>query len=318
MPSNTEIKAALRTRTAPLLLAAAVLFAPFTVPGQTQGQAAEAQPEPSGASILQGLVRDAANHPVAGVTVCLQAKDGRTLTVHTDSAGVYRFSAVRQGVYTLRAEMTGYGDATFNSLSIGQKESRTIDLTLDSPKASTPQTSSAGQPEFFDEPHFTVAGVTDTTSLGGHGSDTIVRNREALAQATVLLKKEQPSQTAEDEAGRHHLLADADEKRGDPLEAVREYQRATELNPTEPNLFDWGAELLVHRAVEPAIEVFTKGNRLFPRSVRMLAGLGASWYALGSYDQATQRLCEASDLNPDDPAPYLFLGKMQAVEATQS
>src|SRR5207244_9734095 len=83
-------------------------------------------------------------------------------------------------------------------------------------------------------------------------------------------------------------------------------------------LFDWGAELLLHRAAEPAIEVFAKGNRLFPRSVRMLIGLGAAWYARGSYDQAARSLCEASDLNPNDPTPYQFLGRMQGVETTQS
>jgi tetratricopeptide (TPR) repeat protein len=69
--------------------------------------------------------------------------------------------------------------------------------------------------------------------------------------------------------------------------------------------------------MEPAIEVFTKGNHLFPHSVRMLVGLGASWYAHGSYEPAVQRLCEASDLNPDDSSPYLFLGKIQSVEKTQ-
>jgi cytochrome c-type biogenesis protein CcmH/NrfG len=50
----------------------------------------------------------------------------------------------------------------------------------------------------------------------------------------------------------------------------------------------------------------------------MLTGLGAAWYSLGSYDQAAQRFCEASDLNPDDPNPYLFMGRMQAAESTQS
>ena len=39
---------------------------------------------------------------------------------------------------------------------------------------------------------------------------------------------------------------------------------------------------------------------------------------MAAYEQAVQRLCEASDLNPDDPEPYLFLGKMQAVQTTQS
>src|SRR5258706_8840941 len=50
----------------------------------------------------------------------------------------------------------------------------------------------------------------------------------------------------------------------------------------------------------------------------MLTGLGASWYALGSFEQAVRRLCEASDLNPDDPNPYLIMGKMQSAETTQS
>jgi tetratricopeptide (TPR) repeat protein len=75
---------------------------------------------------------------------------------------------------------------------------------------------------------------------------------------------------------------------------------------------------LLHRAAEPAIEVFGKGTRLFPRSARMLVALGVSWYSNGSYDQAAERLCEASDLDPADPQPYLFLGKIQSVETNQS
>jgi tetratricopeptide (TPR) repeat protein len=311
MLSNMEITATPRNRAAAFALVVTALF----VSSMAQGQSAQAEMEPS--ATLHGFVRDSGNRPVAGAIVCLQAKDAQTLTVHTDSAGAYRFWSLHQGVYVLRAEMAEYRDATLDPLILGEKESKTIDLTLESTKAD-PRAASVVPPQFFDEPHFTVAGVTDTTSLGGHGSDTIVRNREALAQATVSLTKEPPGKTAADEAGQHHLLAVANEKRGDALEAVREYQRAAELSPTESNLFDWGAELLVHRAVEPALEVFTKGNRLFPHSVRMLAGLGASWYALGSYDQAAQRLCEASDLNPDDPNPYFFMGKIQAVENNQS
>jgi tetratricopeptide (TPR) repeat protein len=297
------------------LLAVTVMFAAVMVEGRSSQGQVEAHESSAGTATLEGIVRDAGNRPVGGATVSLQSEGAKTLTARTDSGGTYHFSAVAQGVYSLRAEMASYGSATFSPLVLKQKESKTIDLTLDAAKASAPSTV---RPEFFDEPHFTVAGVTDTTSLGGHGSDAIVRNRDALAKATASLRKETSPKTDEDEAGRHHLLADADERRGNPLEAVREYQRAAELNPSESNLFDWGSELLMHRAVEPALEVFTKGNRLFPRSVRMLAGLSASWYALGSYDHAAQRLCEASDLNPNDPDPYLFMGKMQSAETTQS
>jgi Flp pilus assembly protein TadD len=116
----------------------------------------------------------------------------------------------------------------------------------------------------------------------------------------------------------HHLLGAVEEGLGNPLDAVREYQRAAELDPSEPHLFDWGTELLTHRALEPATEVFTKGNRLFPKSVRMLVALGVAWYARGSYNQAAQNLANASDLAPGDPTAYLFLGKMQSVETTPS
>ncbi len=113
------------------------------------------------------------------------------------------------------------------------------------------------------------------------------------------------------------MLGDVYEKLGQPLDAVREYQRAAELNPEEPNLFSWGADLLLHRAYEPAVEVFTKGNRLFPRSARILVGLAVTAYARGAYDEALQHLCDASDLDPTDAQLYLFIGRMQTVQSAQ-
>jgi tetratricopeptide (TPR) repeat protein len=325
MLPHVEIKAIVRNGATVFVLAVAALWATFCAHGEpVPVKDAQIRSESVGAATLQGYVRDSQQHPVAGVIVSLKATDGQTLSTRTDSAGAYRFAAVRQGVYTLRAEMVGYRDASIGEFVLGSKESRTIDLTFDSAKSSETQNSSK-QPEFFDEPHFTVAGVTDTTSLGGHGSsDTIMRNRDTLARDTAGLRKQpsshdQPNHDQPDaSAEQNHLLADVDEKAGKPLEAVQEYQRAAELNPSESNIFDWGTELLLHRAAEPAIEVFTRGNRLFPHSVRMLTALGAAWYSEGSYDQAAQRLCEASDLNPSDLEPYLFMGKMQAVESAPS
>jgi tetratricopeptide (TPR) repeat protein len=43
----------------------------------------------------------------------------------------------------------------------------------------------------------------------------------------------------------------------------------------------------------------------------MLAALGAALYASGSYEEAAQRVCQASDLQPDDAAPFNFLGEME-------
>ncbi len=42
--------------------------------------------------------------------------------------------------------------------------------------------------EFADKPNFTVAGVTDWTAVGGHGSDSTLRTSEALARETLTLK----------------------------------------------------------------------------------------------------------------------------------
>ena len=320
------------------------LLASYVVWGQSvKNQGRGEKPETSDLGTLHGVVRDSGFHVVAGASVFMQAEDALTLRSRSDAVGEYHFPEVRRGSYTLRAEKDGEGSTTFGVVVFGTKESKTINLTLDSPRSGEPSSSATGRPEFFDEPHFTVAGVTDTTNLGGHGSDSILRNREALAAATAALSKpaagnspsadtgdyararqklqallNTPDKPDQEKAELHHLLGDVDEKLGDLLEAVREYQRSAELNPSEANLFDWGAELLTHHAAEPAIEVFTQGKHLFPGSVRMLAGLGAAWYSLGSYDQAVQNFCAASDLNPDDPTPYLFMGKMQVAENTQS
>ncbi len=152
-------------------------------------------------------------------------------------------------------------------------------------------------PQYYDEPNFIVAGVADPAQRGGHGSDPVLRSSEALAKATAALRT-------------GATVADTAEKQGNALEAARQLQRAAERDPSETNLFDWGAELLTHRAADQAVEVFGNGHRLFPRSTRTLLGLAVALYSRGSYDQAEQRFFEAADLNPSDPAPYLFLGKL--------
>jgi tetratricopeptide (TPR) repeat protein len=297
--------------------------------------------------------------------------------------------------------------AVFCSLPAGSQTGP--ERRADPAKAKDVPNPAIGRFDFSDEIHFTVAGVADTTNLGGHGSSVaVVANKEAVAEAAASLGKRPgdlatdpsssltekslreaassdpasfnasyrlgkwlvdqaktqegiqylkradslrpsdyenryelalayakngdygsareivqslliaPAEAPERSAELHHLLAEVEEQSGNPLEAVREYERAAKLNPSEANLFSWGAELLIHHAPAPAIEVFSEGNRLFPLSVRMLAGLGAGWYALGSYDQALQRLCQASELNPNDPNPYLLIGKIQEVGTEES
>jgi tetratricopeptide (TPR) repeat protein len=133
--------------------------------------------------------------------------------------------------------------------------------------------------------------------------------RADQAVQTLLARKER--------AELHGLLAEVRESEGQPLDAVREYQRAAEMEPSEENLFAWGAELLLHHADTPASEVFSKGHRLYPKSVRILVGLGSAAYAQDLNEQAARWLLEAVELEPSDPRPYLFLGKVQEVAKSE-
>jgi tetratricopeptide (TPR) repeat protein len=354
--------------------------------------------QPSGAeATLYGTIHDGQGKPLALAIVRAQRNgDSTEFTTHADAEGNYKLNGLEPGVYNLRIACAGYSDATAASVFLSAGETKRLDFNLQAAKGA------ASTPQFFDEPQFTVSGVTDTTSLGGHGSDTIVRTKDSLAKETIGLTTTQPAskpgsagadeqslreviqrdardfeanselggllldegkssdaipylqraaevqpnnyrnslnlalaylnsgdfsrgrKTAQsllpdhDTAPVHHLLGQSDEKLGDLLGAVREYERAAQLDPSEPNLFDWGSELLLHHAPEPAIQVFTKGAQLFPRSTRMLVGLGAAEFARGAYEAAAERICQASDLNPDDPTPYRFLGIMQQAGSVHS
>jgi tetratricopeptide (TPR) repeat protein len=343
----------------------------------------------SQAAKLSGTIRDPQGKPVASAGVRLVATDsGQTLIAHTDSQGHYSFTSLGEGVYSLKAEMAGYAAESISAIYLKSNESKTLDLRLTLGKSA-----STSPPEFFDQPQFVVSGVTDTTNLGGHGSDIVVRTQHTLAKETVELGKAPSPETAaaaeqekvlrdrverepqnfdanhqlgktllaevnadeailyldraakinpadyqnkydlalancvsghldqarqqvqslladHDNAELHHLLADIQERLGNPLDAVREFQRAAALDPSETYIFDWGSELLLHHAPEPAIDVFTHGSQRFPRSSRMLIGLGAAYFTRGEYDQAVKRIGQAADLDPNNPAPYQFLGRL--------
>jgi tetratricopeptide (TPR) repeat protein len=265
---------------------------------------------------LEGTIRDLQGHPLPDAVISLDFENQDPLVTHPDKDGRFHFPKLRAGVYNVSAALAGRAPTTFGPFTLQDNETKRIELTLSAPAAA----------EFFDEPNFTVAGVTDTINRGGHGSDTVIRSTEAVTKATASLSQQAAAASESSlrdtikldpsNAAAHHNLADIEERHGNSLAAVREYQRAADLDPSEAHLFDWGSELLTHRAVEPSKTVFTKGARLFPRSARMLLGLAAAHFANGAYDKAAQRFFEATDLDPADPAPYIFLGKVQNSEIT--
>ena len=365
-----------KRKTAPLLaLRAVAFFAVCALIAVPPIAATPSKQPPQGASAkaitVSGAVHNAGGEPIAGADVYLDG-DKNTALAHAISAedGGFKLTIDHGGTYTVRAAKSGWTGDQSDPIQLPRDASKRVELVMENsrtegeanPATSGTTTPAAGKTttpanatntanatsgiEYTDEPSFTVAGVTDRSNLGLHGSDTTAKTSDALARETARLKAEDAEKLAHadaaasqkyqgaialeakgdlaaardltqktlasgDDAEGHHLLGDIDEKLDDPLSAVREYERAARIYPSEQNYFDWGSELLLHKAAQPAVEVFAKGASLHPQSARMLAGLGAAQYAVRSYEDAARSLCKASDLRPGEAAPYLFLGQME-------
>jgi tetratricopeptide (TPR) repeat protein len=288
--------------------------------GGFQGPAAEEK-----LPVLEGTATDAAGAPVKGVALRLEpqranpSQETRVVTATTDQEGKYVLVAPGIGRYTLRATAAGFRLFIANDLDLNGPERRQFNLVLEPtlPKEIGAKPGARNQTvEFSDAPNFTVAGITDRSNMGLHGSDANVRTSDVLARETAALKSDSAERSAVSGAGDSHRLAgDAKEGSGDALGAVKEYEAAVKADPSEQNYFAWGAELLLHRAGQAAVEIFANGAKAHPGSARMLAGLGAAYYSNGQYEQAAASLCRASDVDPADPAPYLFLGRMEQAAA---
>jgi len=370
--------------------------------------APQASPDVRDAVGIRGLVIDSRGKPVGDAVVRL-AEPGVPGAKETKSSatGTFFFPELSRGDYRVTAEKSGLRAVVNVHLESQSGTVRKVKLVIEDagssqrdPKGVSP--SSMQAMTFADKPNFTVAGVTDWTAVGGHGSDSSLRTSEALASETVKLKPEAPGLTAENKgtgvnerseiarkmrealakdpagfeanhqlgalylhggqyqesiplllrayqaeptnydneydlalayegagdyaqgrervrellkrrnnADLHRLAGELDEKLDDPLSAVREFEQATRLDPSEQNYFEWGSELLLHRAVWQAQEVFHKGAVAYPKSSRMLTGLGTALFGGARYDEAARYLCDASDLNPADSEPYIFMGKIQ-------
>jgi tetratricopeptide (TPR) repeat protein len=307
--------------------AAALLLLSFAAAAFAQSSSGESRD----AVTISGVVRDISGAVVADATIVLEEKaNAASVEAKTVADGTFSFSALYPGTFVVCAQKAGFRETVSDPLELSLGQKRQIELVLSlrpgnlaatnekSASSCPPKSSANSSPmQFDDKPSFTVAGITDWTNVGGHGSDTKLRTSESLAKETASLKASPPAETpapvaaSHSAADAHRLAGDRAERSRDPVTAEREYKEAVSLDPSEPNYFAWGAELLLHRAIGPASQVFSKGADAHPKSARMLAGLGAALYASGDYENAARRLCAAADLQPADPTPYIFLGKME-------
>lgn len=355
---------------------------------------ARAAQQSSSDGAIHGRVVDASGTAVPNASILLSGTASQRTT--SDATGAFRFRALPPGRYRVTASASAaHQDSDWIDLGPGATNSLELRLGDKPGAAAAKSTALSSGMQFADEPHFTIAGITDWTAAGGHGSDASLRTSEALTRDTLnLLPDDKPSTDSRcggDEAAlraqaasqpgsfeanhclgifylRTHRYADAiryldaalriqpsdavneyalavacekagdasqarehrrnlssrggagslhrlagmvDESLGDPVTAVNEFAQAVRLDPSEQNYFTWGSELLYHRAVWQARDVFEQGTRAWPQSARMLTGLGTALFAGALYDDAAQRFCQAATLEPNNPEPYLFMGRIE-------
>ena len=136
--------------------------------------------------VVHGSVRDARGAPVSGATVELRrAGSNDVLNTQTDASGAFRFQASAEGRYVLHVVAGARGTASSDFFAVEGGKEKQVDLTLQPP--SPPKASSTPKLEFDDQPQFTVAGVVDTTSLGGHGSNATSTAKNELTRDAVRL-----------------------------------------------------------------------------------------------------------------------------------
>jgi tetratricopeptide (TPR) repeat protein len=125
---------------------------------------------------------------------------------------------------------------------------------------------------------------------------------ESRGSVESLLKQKETAEL-------HNLLGQIDEKDGQFVAAANEFETAARMEPNESNLFDWAAEFLLHRTLDPAVQVFEQATARFPDSPRLMVGLGMAYYARGNYDDAVKAFIRGADLNPSDERCYKFLAR---------
>lgn len=385
-----------------------LILALFLLFGSSASKAIAQQNSPQAVNsvTIEGTIRRSSGPVVSGADVQLGVGNS-SATFHTisDSIGRFAFSGIKPGDYKLSAVKDGVSSRTVELRVFATGENLHPELILDDSKNMSNNRNSKSpdtQMEFADQPSFTIAGVTDWTAAGGHGSDSILRTSESLTRETVALKPEdnlkvRPNSAAMNtealgsendlraavdrspdsfeanhrlgeyylSAGRYQdsipflekanelardnydnsfqlavaykeagdyskastlvealkaksdngdldrLAAEIDEKDGNLVAAADEYERAVRTDPSERNYFEWGSELLVHRAIWQAREVFEAGTKAFPNSARMQTALGTALFAGALYDDAALRFCKASDLDPENTEPYLLMGKIE-------
>ena len=144
--------------------------------------------------VVVGDVCDEAIKPLGGVVIALEDSGHSAIgNARSDANGKFVVHVPHLGTYNVKVQ-NGSRHSALSSpleLSIPRTQIRlvidnsgSVHLTLNVPWSSKPSEGMA----FADQPNFVVAGITDSTSSGGHGSQSGAQTSAALAEKALSLK----------------------------------------------------------------------------------------------------------------------------------
>ena len=264
---------------------------------------------------IRGTIRNGTGKPVAGirVTLDLSSPSGERKIKETTSAGdgSFRFDDLAPGSYTVKASCPSCDLPPDISFPLRAGQDMKVSLVVNEPAREEvapvhPPSTSPSQAVreksggslagvgFDEKPNFKAAQYSNPEAGGGYSNSASVGSERMV---------------------REYL---APQQIGMPLGAEasngRAIERLAQSDPTLDHLNHWGNFLLGQRRYLQAVNVFDEAAKRYPRSPTLRVGLGIALSSAGKYKEAVKELAAATDLDPSDTEPYLFLGQATILE----
>jgi len=272
---------------------------------------------PAQAGGIKGTVKDPTGLAIVNAKVSLNGDAGIAPSPTITSAnGQYEIRSLLPATYVVCAEAAGYQESRREGIAVTADEMTVVDFTL-TPVAAAPVKSgpvkagtngSGCQQGFFDNSEMKAAGFSGSVDPSGYSASAAARTRSSLLEgATDLRKNAVPQDRDQSDSAAGH------EVQGDHSARLQEYERTFQADPSEQHRYDLGVELLLHGDLASSLQLFKEGVANNPRSAKLWIGLGVVLYSGGHAEDAVRAFLSATDLNPADPRPYLFLGKAYGI-----
>lgn len=268
---------------------AAFRFRPTLIDSATNQQSEQSANKGRGTVRVSVMAQSGAK--VAGAALSIGPEgESPDLTALTRDDGTYRSPQLAAGRYEISVVAPCY-QPWHGSVEIDPDYEQALNITLTASTATAGETPCGAlskpvdsEVQFSDSTALKPSGISGSVDAGGYSSQ---------AQGTQL------------RAALGELGAGARSSNGaEPL--------------AESNAFSRGNNFLLQGDYRQAISVFQHGTAQYPRSAKLLLGLGVAYYSSGRYADAVSALCKAVDLNPSDRAAYFFLAQTYAASPVQT